>query len=341
MARSYGLASMRLKPEQLASHLQKNLLPVYLLSGDEPLLIQEAADTLRSACRQQGFSERDVFHVEKSFNWENFLGASAEMSLFSDRKIIELRFNDKPDAAGSQAIQQYCDNPNPDNVLIISVGKLDKKTFESKWGTIVDTLGAIVQIWPIDAAQMPRWLDQRLKANGLNADHETLALLAERTQGNLLAAAQEIEKLKLFCSGKTLTNDIVSQVVADSARYDLFATLDDVISGKTTQALSALRGLRDEGTELTVIIWGVAKELRTLARIAEQLEHGASLDNALTQAKVWDKRKAVYQAAIRGRSLRFFQFLLGQTSQMDRQAKGMESGNPWDILEQVCLRLAR
>ena len=332
---------MRLKPEQLTSHLQKSLLPVYLLGGDEPLLIQEAADQIRSTCRQQGFSERDVFHADKSFKWDELLASAAEMSLFGDKKIIELRLGDKVDAAASSALQSYCDNPNPDNVLIITVGKLDKKTLESKWGKAVYAIGSIIQIWPVEATQMPRWLDQRLKAAGLTADHETLALLSDRTQGNLLAAAQEVEKLKLFCTGNVITSEIVSQVVANSARYDLFASIDDAISGNITQALTALRGLRGEGTELTVIIWSLAKELRTLARIAEQLQNGSSLDAALNQARVWDKRKALYQAAIRGRNLRFFQFLLSQTSQIDRQIKGMESGDGWEGLEKLCLRLRR
>jgi DNA polymerase-3 subunit delta len=332
---------MRLKPEQLTGHLQKQLLPVYLLSGEEPLLIQEAADQIRATCRQQQFTERDVFHVEKSFNWDQLLAAGSEMSLFGDKKIIELRLGEKVDAAASQALQTYCDNNNPDNVLIITAGKLDKKTLESKWAKAVDSLGVIIQVWPVDPAHLPRWLDQRLKAAGLQANQETLSLLADRTQGNLLAAAQEVERLKLFCNGNVITSEIVSQVVANSARYDLFDSIDDVISGKVTQALAALRGLRGEGTEASVILWSLAKELRTLARIAEQLEQGVSLDAALTQARVWDKRKTLYQTAIRGRKLRFFQFLLSQASQVDRQIKGMENGNPWDGLEKLCLMLKR
>jgi len=220
---------MKLAPAQLAKHLQGSLAPVYVISGDDPLLCQEAADAIRSAARQQGFDERQVFSADANFDWGTLLQAGASMSLFAEKRLLELRLpSGKPGDKGAAALIEYCSRPAEDTLLLISLPKLDGSAQKTKWGKALvegqDT--QFIQIWPVDAAQLPQWIRQRLSQAGLSAQQDAVELIAARVEGNLLAAAQEIEKLKLMAEGGQITVETVQAAVADSARFDVFGLVD-------------------------------------------------------------------------------------------------------------------
>lgn len=327
---------MKIKAEQLAQQLKKQLLPVYILHGDEPLLIQECADHVRSACKAQGFGDRDIIHVEKNFNGEELYASNQAISLFAERKIIELRMpTGKPGTQGSKALVDYVANPSPDNVLLVICGKVESAAQRSKWFKTVESIGGSVQVWPVNARDLPRWIDQRIRAQGLNASSEAIELLAERVEGNLLAAAQEVHKLQLYADGQQITADTVITAVADSARYNIFGLIDATLQGDTRSALKMLQGLKAEGSQVFTILPLFTRELRTLYACAKQIEDGHGIDRVLQNQRIWDSRKRITQIALKHlRSKRLTQ-LIQLANDIDQSAKGMSKNNSWDLLEQL------
>jgi len=333
---------MRLRPEQLNSQLDKQLLPVYLVSGDETLLVQEACDAIRARCREAGCTERDILLADRTFNWDNLLATAAEMSLFAERKVIELRIpNGKPGADGSRALVEYLANPSPDNILLIVAGKIEKQSTNSKWFKTIDQAGAVLQIWPVDARDLPRWMQQRLTRAGLQADGDALQLLCERIEGNLLAAVQEIEKLRLLCKDGRVTLDSVSEAVADNARYSLFGMTDSALAGDTANALKMLQGLRAEGSEATLVLWALSREIRVLYQCRSDMDRGQPQQRVLQAQRIWDSRKPVMAAALSRHTLGDLAQLLHQANIADQSIKGLADGNPWDHLSRLTLDLAR
>ncbi|WP_301358310.1 DNA polymerase III subunit delta [Stutzerimonas nitrititolerans] len=336
---------MKLSPAQLGKHLQGSLAPVYVVSGDEHLLCQEACDAIRAACRQQGFSERQVLSVESGFDWGQLLEAGANLSLFAEKRLLELRIpNGKPGDKGAAALLHYLARPAEDTVLLISLPKLDGSTQKSKWAkALIDGKDVqFLQVWPVDAAQLPQWIRQRLSQAGLAADQEAVELIAARVEGNLLAAAQEIEKLKLLAEGGRVTADTVQAAVADSARYDVFGLIDAALQGHPEHSLRMLEGLRGEGIEAPVILWALARELRLLANIAQQYAQGVPLERAFSQARppVWDKRRPLVSKALQRHDVAGWQRLLMAAQLIDEQIKGQAEGDPWIGLSNLCLQLS-
>ena len=331
---------MRLRAEQLAQHLQP-LQPVYLVSGDEQLLVQEACSEIRRAAREQGCSEREVLTVEGKFDCNALHSCSAEMSLFAERKLIELRIpTGKPGVEGSKALVSYLANPSPDNCLLVIAGKIDKQSTSSKWYNTIDKAGACLQIWPVDARQLPRWVKQRLHQGGLDIDADALQALCDRVEGNLLAAVQEIEKLHLLTSGSVVSLANVNEAVADSARYNLFALLDHALQGETAAALKMLAGLRSEGTEAAVVLWGLAREIRMLCQCQAGIERGQNANSVFKAQRIWAQRQPVVASALARHSGTALELLLQQAADCDRSIKGMADGKPWDRLEQLLLALS-
>ncbi len=336
---------MKLSPAQLAKHLLGSLAPVYVVCGDEHLLCQEACDSIRQATRGQGFSERQVFNVETGFDWGQLIEAGASLSLFAEKRLIELRIpNGKPGDKGAAALLDYLARPAEDTVLLISLPKLDGSTQKTKWAkALIDGKDVqFVQIWPVDAAQLPQWIRQRLAQAGLAADQEAVEMIAARVEGNLLAAAQEIEKLKLLAEGGQINAETVQAAVADSARYDVFGLIDACLHGHASHALHMLEGLRGEGIEPPVILWALARELRLLAGIAQQYAQGLPLEKAFAQARppVWDKRRPLVSKALQRHSAQRWNQLLMDAQRIDAQIKGQAEGNPWTGLADLCLQLA-
>jgi len=332
---------MRLHPDKLSRQIKQSLEPIYVISGDEPLLAQEAADAIRGQARVNGFTERELFNADARFDWQQVLTEANSPSLFADKKILELRIpSGKPGREGGLFFQDYCSNINPDNLLLIILPKVDKAAQNSKWFKVLDQHGAIVQVWPVTTAQMPQWIKQRLERAGVRANHQAIEILAERVEGNLLAAIQEIEKLKSLAPEGELDSETMSSVVTDSARYNVFTMIDRILDGDSVGAIRTLRGLRDEGTEPTAILWALTRELRLLIKASEQTASGEPLDSALRNLRVWDKHQPLVRKALRRTRPAQLTMLLRQAGGVDRAVKGMRDALPWDDLMGMVLSMS-
>ncbi|MEE4659286.1 MAG: DNA polymerase III subunit delta [Halieaceae bacterium] len=332
---------MRLRPEQLQTHLERELRPVYLVTGDETLLVQESCDAIRRAARAAGCTEREVFQVDNRFNWDNLVASASEMSLFADRKIIEVHIpSGKPGTDGSKGLLAYLDRAGDDNLLLIVAGKIDKQSTNSKWFKALDAAGAVVQIWPVDASQLPRWVTQRVENMGMSIEQDALLMLCDRVEGNLLAAVQEIEKLRLLCPDNRISVAAVAESVADNARYNLFGLIDQALLGDAAGALKMLNGLRGEGTEAAVVLWGLAREIRLLLQCKTELERGQRQQQVMKANRVWDKRVPIVTEALQRHHSHALAELLQAASNADQSIKGMADGNPWDHLSRLILELS-
>ncbi|MFN2329104.1 MAG: DNA polymerase III subunit delta [Chromatocurvus sp.] len=333
---------MRIYPEKLKGDLQKRLLPVYLVSGDETLLVQECADSIRAAARERGCSERIVMDAGRGFDWQELLQHASNLSLFSQQQLLELRLPDaKPGSEGSKALCSYLDNPSPDNTLLIVAGKLDSTAANSKWFRTIDSAGATLSLWPVNPAELPRWLQQRASAAGLTLTADAAALLAERTEGNLLAAAQEIEKLALLGDNQRIDIDSVTDNVLSSARFGVFSMVDTALAGDARSALRMLQGLRAEGVELAVVMWVLARELRLLQALVADCAQGKRPQQALQQHRVWKSRMGAVGAALERHDRRSLSQILQLGLQADAAAKGYGPGDAWQHLETLLLAIAR
>ena len=331
----------KLRPEQLSASLSKGLAPVYMISGDDPLLTQEACDAVRKAARQANFTERELYHVGADFDWHQLMSSANSLSLFAERKILELRINNgKPGDAGSKALIHYCQSPPEDNLLLILCPKLDASSQRSKWFKAIDEAGHFVQIWPITPQQLPHWLEQRIQRAGMSIEPNAVELLCTRVEGNLLAAVQEIEKLKLVCDSNQITTEMVANAVADSARYDIFGLVDRALHGDARGSVKILQGLKSEGTDSTVVLWALAREIRTLNQIAHALNHGQSFDRVAKNYGVWDKRKALVSNAMRRLKTKQLQLLLRKANSIDKSIKGLRKADTWEELMDLTLNLS-
>lgn len=331
---------MQIKPEQLKAHLAKGVAPLYFVTGDDPLLVQESCDLIRAAARKNGCSEREVHHVEGHFDWQGFLQEGNALSLFSDRKLIELRLpSGKPGDAGSKALQSYAEHPNADNVLLIESGKLEGASKNSKWYKALDGAGAIVTIWPIELNQLPGWTMRRMQEKGLQATQEAVALLVERVEGNLLACAQEIEKLLLLFGPGAISLEQVASSVADSSRFDIYKLVDGALQGDANRTSRIINGLKGEGVEPVLILWALTREIRAMTQMAFTMKQGASSDQAMAKHYVWDKRKSLVRAGLQRHTLARWQTLLRRCGEIDLMVKGGRIGNVWDELLELSLLL--
>jgi DNA polymerase-3 subunit delta len=328
---------MRRTPEQLRAGLQKGLAPVYLITGDEPLQSMESQDAIRAAARAQGHTDRTVLDVQSGINWQALRFTADSLSLFSSRQLIELRLaGGKPGVEGAEAITQYCAQPSPDVVLLISSGKLDGKTLQTGWVKAIEVQGVLVQVWPLKSSDMAAWIMARLQVRGLNAAPEAVRLLADRVEGNLLAAAQDIDKLALLSGGQILGVREVLAAVGDSARYDLFSLPDSALAGDAARTVRMLRGLRDEGVEPVLICWNLTRELRALNLLAQ----GRRPEENIRGYKMFGQRESLLQAAARGLGAEKLKRLLREAIRIDRVVKGAAQGQPWEELTSLCLSLA-
>jgi len=330
---------MKISLDKLDAHLAAGLAPVYFFSSDEPLQLGEAADAVRRAARAQGFGEREVLEVDKGFDWHSLLAAGNAMSLFAERKLIDLRIpSGKPGKEGSEALLSYLERPPEDTVLLITSGKIDRQSQQAKWFKAIEAAGIALQIWPVEAREMPQWLTARLHIRGLRPAREAVAMLAERVEGNLLAAAQEVEKLLLLYGEGELSAEQVEAAVSDSARFDVYNLVDVALLGDIPRLTRMLEGLRGEGVEPILILWALSREIRSLAQMATQLEQGQPTERVL--APVWAKRKAAVQAGLRRHNSHRWQQMLRRAARLDRVVKGAAAGNPWDDLLQLGLMMA-
>lgn len=332
---------MKLSGDNLAASLTRQLQTIYLVSGDEPLLVNEAADAIRAAARKQGFEERELHVVERGFDWQGLLADSRAMSLFAQRKIIEIRMaNAAPGEQGAGAIVELAEQPSPDNLVLIIAARLDGRTQGSRWVSAVEKRGVLVQVWPIDLPRLPAWIRERLGRHKLQADAAAAALLAERVEGNLLAAHQEIEKLALLLPPGPVTAETVVDAVADSARFDVLQLGEAAMRGQTARALRILEGLRGEDVEPTLVLWAVNKDLQWIARARSLMRRGQSAESAMNALYVWRPRQAAMAQALGRMNRHTLRNLILDAERVDRSIKGVVKADPWLELERLVARLA-
>ncbi len=329
---------MRIKLEQLPQHLQKQTAPLYTLLGSEPLLILEAADLIRTHARQQGYTERELFTVDQHFDWSDLLTVGNNLSLFGDRKIIDIRIpSGKPGKEGGKAIETYCNALPPDTLTLITLPRIDKQGQATKWFKTLEITGTLIPVYPIERNQLPGWIGQRLAQQQQKTDSATLQFLADQVEGNLLAAHQEIQKLALLYPTGNLTFDQVKDVVLNVARYDVYQLSDAMITADTPRYTRILSGLQGEGTAPLLILVTLAEQIRQLLIIRKGLNSGQSPAQLLQAARIWgDRQKSVIAAANRIRLPALMQGL-SHAAKIDRIIKGVAQGDAWEELLQLGL----
>lgn len=333
---------MKVFPEQLGQQLQARLLPVYLLSGDEPLQLMEAADAIRLAAKAAGHSGRETFYADGGFDWMTFYAACDSYSLFGEPRLLDLRLSAKPDKVAAEALLHFAGQPPSDAILLVSLPKLTATEQKARWFQSLERIGAVVQVWPLEGEKLLRWLDRRLNQKGLLADQSGLRLLAARVEGNLLAAAQEIEKLHILYGSGQLTDEQIINSVADSARYDVFALADQVLRGHAGKAYRILAGLKAEGVAAPVALWALTRELRLVNQLQSELAAGgASLETLLNAYRLWDSRKAALRLALQRLSQAAVHQAVLLAGHVDRVMKGQAPGDEWDALLALCMSLTR
>lgn len=331
---------MQLKFEQLAGQLQKSLAKVYLLTGDEPWQMLEAADNIRAAAKQAGFTERETFFVDKSFDWQQLVMQQNHLSLFGSRRILELRMGSaRPGKAGSEALRAFCADPPEDVLLLIQASRLEARERQAAWVKTLDQAGVTVPMWPLDLRQTHQFIAERMRSLGLEADAESVSLLAEKVEGNLLAAVQEIEKLRLCFGAGAVDSQQLMAAVGDSARFNVFDLVDAALAGDCGRSLRILEGLRQEGAEPVLVLWGLSREIRQLLALAEKAAAGTPAQQVLSTVRP-TKRQGIVRQALRRHPRRQLGILLRRCAQVDRAIKGQATLQPWEALADVCQCLA-
>ena len=332
---------MKLSYQQLAPHLTKNLAPIYLIHGDEILLVQEAVDAIRTAAYSAGFTER-VLTTAEGNDWGKLIYSHTHsLSLFADKKIIELDLNHiKLNAANTKFLEEYALHPPQNTLLIINSAKLDAKIEKSAWYQAIDKIGMTLPIWPIQAEQLPQWLMQRAKKFNLNLTKESAERLSSQVEGNLLAAAQELEKLSLLHPGGLIDTNTLDNAITDNARFDIFQLVDNTLLGNRPRSLRILQNLANEDTEPTLVLWALTRELRTLCEMQKKMKQGASLSSLFSQFRIWEKRQPAVRAFLQRHPQRDGWDLLLKAAEIDRMIKGIEIGNTWDTLADLVIKMA-
>lgn len=332
---------MRIRTEQLPGQLARDLAPVYLIFGDEPLLLAEACDAVRAKARDLGYGERLVFHAEPGLDWHALHLESHSPSLFAAKRVMELRLaTGKVDEAGVRFLTGYAADPPLDCMLMVTAPRLDANAQKTAWFKAVSAAGIAVQATALPVTQLPQWIHGRLAAKGLRPNAEAITLLAERLEGNLLAAAQEIEKLAILLPEGEVTVDAVLSAVTDSARFSIYELVDAALAGEPKRVLRIAEVLRAEGTEAPLVLWALVRELRGLGSMAYGIAAGKPMAAVLADHAVWDRRKPLVSRALRGGTPWRFEGLLQLAARCDRIIKGMERGSPWQEIVALALAVA-
>ena len=330
---------MQINYQQLSQHLQNKLERIYLIQGDVPLLVQAARDRIRKKAKAAGFLQHELLIMEPKFSWEYFTSLTQNLSLFSEKTLIDLRNpNPKFDSKGLQILLEHVKNPSPDITLIISLPKLTQAQQKAKWYQAISKAGLCIRVWPINAHDLPRWLQQVAQHLKIKIDAAGIKLLAELTEGNLLAAKQALDKLRLRFADAPVGAAEVGAVVNDNARYNVFDLSNSMLTGNAEQSLRILNGLKAEGSEITFVLWAITRELRELIKLTQAKQSGGNI-NQLLQAQ-WAARRTLLQQALQRVNLKNLLHCLNQACQTDEMIKGIRPGNPWNHLSDLVLSLA-
>ena len=330
---------MQLRPEQLSAHLEKPLAPLYVVHGNEPLLVIEAADAIRAASRKQGFDEREVLIAGTHFRWDDLFLAAGNMSLFGSSKLIDLRLpTGKPGRDGGDALQRYCENLAQGTVTLITLPEMDWATRKTAWFVALTGTATTLECNAPPLPQLPAWIAARLQLQRQTAPQDALQFIASHVEGNLLAAHQEIQKLALLYPEGQLTLAQVEESVFNVARFDVDKLRDALLAGDVARCSRLLEGLRSEDTAAPLILWALATEARTLAQLRADLDRGQSLDSAFSSRRIFRTRQDHYRNAVRRVSASAARNALLHAARIDRMIKGLTSGDVWDEFLQLTLR---
>ena len=325
-------------PDELDAHLAKSLAPLYVVHGDEPLFAMEAGDAIRAAARRAGCDEREVFIVEQHFRWDGFLAANANLGLFASRKLVDVRIaSGKPGVEGAAILERHANDLPADNVTLVTLPRLDRTAQSSAWFTALVEHGVVVPVAPIDRKALPGWIAARVARNRQKVARDTLAFLAERCEGNLLAAKQEIDKLALLLTPGLLEHDHVQRAVANVARYDIQELSEAWLAGDAARVLRIVDGLRGEGEPVTLVAWQLAEDLHALSSVHDAVARGTPVASAVRTARVWGKRLPALERAARRVAESEVSPLLAAAAKLDALAKGLGRGDPWDLVVDIGL----
>lgn len=328
---------MRLEWDQLRQQVARTLAPVYLIAGDEPLLVDECVAAIAAAAQQQGY-ERHRRQVESGFDWQALHADMHAPSLFSPRALYELRLpSGKPGDAGGKLLTQIAQRPPADTILVVSAGKLDKATQEAAWTKAITAAGVFVPIWPLDRARLPAWIEARLRAAGVKAEAGVAEALAYHMEGNLLACAQEIDKLALLFGSAPVTPAAVAECLSDSSRFSVYHWVDACLAGDAGDMLRKFARVRGDGSEAALMLWALVRELRQLSAIALRIARGVTPAAAMQAAHVWSQRQALVGRALKRLTWRSCAHLLARAAAVERVVKGQAPGDRWHELELLAL----
>ena len=319
------------------------LAPLYVFCSDEVLLLQESIDALRQTARAEGYSEREIYHVETHFSWSNVIASQQSMSLFGDKKIIELRIpSGKPGKDGGEALKSVVQNLSDDIVVIVSLPKLDKTSKSSVWFKALSTAAGrhVYEIANVELAQLPAWIQTRLKRNHQHVSADSLQWLATQFEGNLLAAHQEIQKLALLYPAGEIADDDVRESVLNVARYDMFKLTEAILAGDVARTSRMIEGLQAEGESIVPIIWTLTDEVRKLNLFKNRVEAGDYLPALMKQNRVWGLKERLIPKALPKLSTAFLKSALQRTAELDRMAKGLDKTDPWSATLQLATTMA-
>jgi DNA polymerase-3 subunit delta len=332
---------VRIDSEQLPRRLERGLDALYAVYGEEPLLALEAADRIRHHARRSGYEEREILTAEAGFDWSQLGASGSSLSLFGSRRLLELRVpSGKPGTDGADAIKRYTANLPPDTLTLVSLPKVDRATQASGWFEALDAAGLMVAANAVPLARLPQWLAGRLALQGQEADAHTLQFLADRVEGNLLAAQQELQKLALLFPPGRLTHAAIESAVLDVARYDVFKLGETLLCADRLRFLRMLEGLQGEGVAPPLVLWAISEELHALWRVGAATAAGRPLQVALREARVWGARAELLPAALRRVNRQALEAALVEAAAVDRMIKGLARGDVWDALLRLGLRLA-
>ncbi len=333
---------MKLDSRQIDAHLKSQLLPCYHISGDEPLLVQETVERIRSCAQAQGYDSRESYHIEPGFDWASLTASTDALSLFASRRLVELHFNKPtPGDVGSRALRELSQRLPEDTVFIIVMPKLEAKAKSAAWYKALDKVAAMIQVWPLERRELGQWLQARVRQGGLDAEPDAIRLLADYVEGNLLAAAQEIDKLKLSHAQSRISVQDIENAMSDNARFDVFGLVDSALQGDAVRVQRMLATLEREGVAPTLVLWALSRELRTVQRLAKSAGRSGHVDaNKARSLGVWQKRLPLITTAIKRQNDAYWQDLLRLAANTDRVIKGRAAGSVWDELLQLALGIA-
>jgi DNA polymerase III subunit delta len=334
---------MRISSEQLAQHLARDLKPLYIVFGSEPLLALEAADRIRAKAHVEGYIEREILTVDSGFSWSELAMAANAQSLFASRKLLDLRIpGGKPGVEGAQSLQSFCATPPVDTITLISLPGIDWRAQKAGWFTTLERVGLAVEAKEVARKSLPLWLASRLKAQDQEADTETLSFIADKVEGNLLAAYQEVQKLALLCPAGKITFEQAREAVLDVARYDVFNLAAAMAEGDPVRLVRMLDGLKGEGTAAPLVLWAMTEEIRAIGKLVASAATGKPLSALWRELRIWDaSHQKALQQNLRGYTAAQVRAGLGHAAVIDRMIKGLAKGDVWNELLRLALRFAR